>query len=106
MTVRSCACTVHHSPAPHQVDAHHILPKTWGGQSVPANLIDLCPNHHHNVHWLLDAYVRAGGKPNPDVWRTYAPFERHLAALAWAQRPPTPTYTLKEQHGFRLDVSY
>jgi hypothetical protein len=72
---------------------HHILPQSWGGLTVDANLIWLCPNAHTSTHHLLDQYVRAGGDPGWTVRQHYSAFIRDLAARAWAQRPAIPTIT-------------
>ncbi len=32
------------------VHAHHITPRSKGGDHDPANLVTLCPNHHAMVH--------------------------------------------------------
>lgn len=75
---------------------HHVLPQSWGGQSVAANLVPLCPNSHTATHRLIDAYVHAGGVPPNPVLHTYNPFVRDLAARAWAGRPEHPTPTSLE----------
>lgn len=97
MTIeRKCLCVGQHVPEAHVLNRHHILPKSWGGANTADNLVDVCPTTHENVHKLLDQHVRLGGVPPWDYRRRFSPFARDLAARAWAQRPATPTYTLKD----------
>lgn len=56
-----------HNPAYAFSEAHHIVPLSWGGADVPANKINLCPNHHYAIHFVLDEYVKAS-KP---MWHLY-----------------------------------
>jgi len=70
---------------------HHILPQSWNGQTVPANLIELCDNHHVGVHVLIDVAVAA--KAFPATSPTFTPMLRQLASRAWDQRPTIPTRT-------------
>ena len=95
---RRCLCVTQHVPEAHVLNRHHILPKSWGGPDVPENLVDLCPNTHENVHKLLDQHVRLGGIPSWEYRRRFSVYARDLAARAWEQRPPKPTYTLKDDH--------
>jgi len=90
MTFKDHQCSVHgfHSPRPNDMDVHHVVPKSWGGPDVAANRIQVCQTGHHNVHELLAAYLRAGGKPSWLVLRRYGPGERAVAAEGWANRPP------------------
>jgi hypothetical protein len=90
-------CAIHkfHAPVPHVIHTHHVLPQSWGGDTVPANLIDLCPTGHYNVHHLIDAYIRSAGDPGWDVTRHYGLAERVLARKAWDQRPSErPPFTV------------
>lgn len=32
-----------------EIDIHHLLPKSMGGNNHKSNLITLCPNHHRNI---------------------------------------------------------
>lgn len=88
-----CECVQNHSPRNYVPNDHHILPQSWGGRTVKANLIRICANTHTATHHLLDEYVRAGGDPGWEVRRRYGILARELAARAWAQRPETPTLT-------------
>lgn len=88
-----CECVNAHSPATYVPADHHVIPQSWGGQTVRSNLVRLCPNAHTATHRLLDTYVRAGGDPGWDTLRHFSPYIRHLAAVAWANRPPKPTIT-------------
>jgi hypothetical protein len=93
-TGEGCTCVATHSPKAYVPVQHHIKPQSWGGLTVPSNLIVICSNTHDATHRLLDEYVRLGGEPPWDFRRDYGPLPRRLAASAWSQRPPKPTYTL------------
>lgn len=92
---QTCSCVQTHSPVAYEPNHHHILPQSWGGLTVPENLIWLCPNSHTSTHQLLNLYVHAHGEPPWDVVRHYPALVRRLAAQAWEQRPSEhPPYTL------------
>lgn len=82
-----CARSATHAPTPHQIDTHHIVPVSWKVDGTDWYTVDLCAGCHHNVHALIDAYIRAGGEPAWDVIRHFTAVERQLAAAAWAGRP-------------------
>ena len=82
-----CTCVATHSPAAYVVAKHHIKPQSWGGLTVPSNLIDICPNTHTATHRLLDDYVRNGGDPGWEARRKFGVLARALALKAWEQRP-------------------
>lgn len=93
-----CRCVARHNPRPQNHAVHHILPQSWGGKSVTANLVKLCPTGHENVHTLLNLYVHAGDVPSRLVLSGFNPHTRMLAKAAWDQRPnDRPPYT--DQHG-------
>lgn len=70
---------------------HHILPQSWGGQTVPENLVELCDNHHVGIHVLIDVAVAANAFPA--TAQTFTPYMIARAQQAWAQRPAVPTHT-------------
>ena len=88
-----CACVAQHSPAAYVGALHHILPQSWNGKTVAANLVMLCPNAHTATHRLIDSYVRAKGDPGWEVRQHFSPFVRDLALRAWEQRPDVPSIT-------------
>lgn len=88
-----CACVSEHVPSAFVPTYHHILPQSWGGPSVPENMVWLCPNAHTAVHRLIDEHVRVNGEPGWDVEKHFSPFVRDLAHRAWANRPPDPHIT-------------
>lgn len=94
-----CECVADHSPAAFVPAQHHVLPQSWGGLTVPTNLVWLCPNAHTATHRLVDEYVRHHGDPGWETRRRYSPFVRDLAARAWAQRPAKPTLTSLTRDG-------
>ena len=90
----TCECVSYHSPRAYVPNHHHVLPVSWGGPTVEANLVWLCPNSHTAVHDLLNAYVHAGGEPDSEVLAHFNTHVRDLAARAWDQRPSDhPPYT-------------
>jgi HNH endonuclease len=42
-----------HKPTPMRFVWHHILPLICGGNTVAANLVQLCDSCHITTHWLL-----------------------------------------------------
>lgn len=93
-----CTCTAKHSPSTYVPNAHHILPQSWGGQTVPANLATVCNNAHMSIHALIDLHVHLNRIPTraeivARLGRYPVPLIRDLAAKAWAQRPAKPTPT-------------
>lgn len=89
-----CECVATHAPAAYVPVRHHVQPQSWGGPTVPGNLVVLCPNTHTATHRLIDEYVRAGGDPGWEVRRLFSRTSRALAVRAWEARPVSPTYTL------------
>ena len=91
----ACGCVAQHCPSAYVANRHHVLPLSWGGLTVAANLVWLCPNAHTATHDLLNQYVHLGGPPPPDVQQHYTALSRSLAARAWAERTPGHTpYTI------------
>jgi hypothetical protein len=83
-----------HCPAAYVPNHHHILPQSWGGPTVPENLVWLCPNSHTAVHDLLNLYIHHGGPPPEGDMQHYTRLVRDTAATAWSQRPNDhPPYT-------------
>lgn len=105
-----CACVKTHTPANStEVDMHHVLPQSWGGQGDDSTkpgytrLVPVCPITHRRTHALINLYVRHGRKPTGAEIRNAgeSPFnalQRELAAEAWAHkdRPTKPRYTLTQ----------
>jgi hypothetical protein len=78
----SCQAHLYHAPEPDYQELHHVLPLGWGGD--PKGLVwALCPTGHANVHRLLDAYRKYGGRPPWNIERRYGPVDRALAAEGW-----------------------
>jgi hypothetical protein len=75
-----CANPIIHRPDPKgHLNRHHIVPLSWGGQTVESNLIWLCPTCHELVHSVLNLFVRVGGKPAAADLQPYPMFFRVLA---------------------------
>lgn len=70
----TCVASASHNPRPVRFVWHHIQPQEAGGQTVEANLAQLCDSCHYTVHRLLwVAALIAQGKPVTDAQRaTYA----------------------------------
>ena len=95
MITTPCLCVSTHTPSMYTPNHHHIVPQSWGGETVNSNLVWLCPNSHTATHQLLNLYIHAQGEPEWDVIRHYNELVRALAHLAWAQRPSDkPPYTV------------
>jgi len=67
---------------------HAVVPREWGGDDGPVEL--LCPTADHNVHELLNLYVRFGARPPGNELRRFSAFIRGLAEQAWRHRPDHP----------------
>lgn len=93
-----CQCVTQHVPAAFVPTHHHVLPQSWGGQTVESNMVWLCPNAHTAVHRLIDEYVRVDGEPAWDVRQHFSAYIRELAARAWAQHPENPHITSLDFH--------
>lgn len=66
------------------VEKAHVIPARFGGQAIPENLLNLCPNHHTlfdrtlltweeiEIIWpvVFDALVMTASDPRLDEWRT------------------------------------
>lgn len=55
--VHPCVLGTRHQPRLARTVQHHLLPESWGGLTVPGNLIDVCDNHHYAVHTVIDEYT-------------------------------------------------
>lgn len=62
----TCACVKTHRPPFFEGNRHHVVPQAWGGQSVDANLIDLCMNTHGTVHHGLNELTHIAWDVNKD----------------------------------------
>lgn len=81
-------CEVHgvgyeHRPRSEDVERHHVWPLGMGGPDVPANMRDICPTGHSNIHHLLRHYVRGNGVVPWEVRRRFTVGERELAELGY-----------------------
>lgn len=48
-----CDASASHDPEPLRHIWHHIQPKEAGGQTVSANLVQLCDSCHYTVHRIM-----------------------------------------------------
>lgn len=78
-----CGCCVNHTPHPVDVEVHHVWPQGQGGPDVPSNRVNLCPNGHSAVHWLLLRYKKHNGLPPWDDRRRLNPYLRQIADRGW-----------------------
>jgi hypothetical protein len=46
------------------VHLHRINPGNWGGKYESGNVIELCPNHHVAIHFLMRWFHRGGKLKN------------------------------------------
>lgn len=56
-----CECVAHHRPTPARYVWHHVLPRTCGGPTTAANLVQLCDSAHYAIHVLLYELRLGGG---------------------------------------------
>lgn len=97
---RVCLCVARHAPSlVGEADGHHVIPQSWGGKSVPENMVICCPNAHRLVHALLNQYVHAKGTPPPEILRRYSRFTRKLAKRAIDAVGGTPPRIFTLAHG-------
>lgn len=48
------------------LDQHHFIPRSQNGSDSPANLVNLCPNHHRLLHLALEV-LNGKRKNNKDL---------------------------------------
>lgn len=63
----TCVITNAHRPVPLRFVVHHIMPQEAGGQTVPANLVQLCDSCHYTIYRLM--WYMAHGTPLPKVMK-------------------------------------
>ena len=51
-----CDASASHTPTPLRFVWHHIQPKEAGGQTVSANLVQVCDSCHYTIHRLMWIY--------------------------------------------------
>jgi hypothetical protein len=73
------SCKVHprHAPPCITTHDHHIVPQAMLGESVPENMVEVCPTGHYNIHAALASLVF--GKAMPKVTKE----EQRLAQLGY-----------------------
>ncbi len=80
-----CVASATHSPTPLRYVWHHVQPQEAGGQTVPANLAELCDSCHYTIHRILWVMAQiALGKPVTDVQRGYITRPPRKAQLSLA----------------------
>jgi hypothetical protein len=105
-----CACATRHVPKHFNVEHHHVLPQSWGGQAIDSlkpgytRLASLCATTHNNEHLILNLFVRLGRPPTPKelgaafgrLRPSYRMFLLEMANEAWSHpdRPAKPPYTV------------
>jgi hypothetical protein len=52
-----------HRPVPLRFVWHHVQPHEAGGQTIPANLIQLCDSCHYSIHRLMWNLARSLPQP-------------------------------------------
>lgn len=83
---KKCVCVGKHVPLPNLLNAHHKVPKYYGGHDTDDNLVWLCPTTHVNVHALLREYDRNKGIPHGSIRKHYSMYVQDLAGYAWEHR--------------------
>lgn len=71
-----------HRPVPVRFVWHHVQPKEAGGQTVAANLIELCDSCHYTIHRLM--WNMKQSLPQPKVHKNQLKFatEGYQACVA------------------------
>jgi hypothetical protein len=101
--IHPCISSARHIPRISRTVKHHIVPESWGGPTVDSNLVDLCDNHHYNVHTIIDEYVRLSQttfprwvQPNPTWLGRFDATSLNLSRRAITEYTGTtiPGYTL------------
>lgn len=87
---KSCACVATHTPAPQELNRHHIYPLGEGGTDAPDNVVWLCPTSHVNVHELLREIIRYEGDPPWDIRKRFGPYIRELAYEGYRRMMEAP----------------
>lgn len=80
---RRCICVGLHIPKPVELNLHHILPLSEGGDKTPGNEIWVCPTTHTNVHELLRHFYWTNGDVEWEVLKRCNAFTRALAKEGW-----------------------
>jgi hypothetical protein len=105
-----CTCVIRHTPPHLNVEHHHVLPQSWGGQGIDSTkpgftrIVAICATTHNNEHLVLNQFVKLGRPPAPKELAAHLPglgpkYRNFLLAMAneaWSHpdRPQKPPYTL------------
>jgi hypothetical protein len=97
--VVSSACTVHgyHWPAPLRIIRHHIQPEGMGGETAPANLVDVCDTGHMNIHRLMGDLLRGGPMRRGGTRRERTLAQRGYDSWVATGRPGKPVFQLDQE---------
>jgi hypothetical protein len=90
----ACVASGSHDPVPLRFVWHHVQPQEAGGQTVPANLIEICDSCHYTIHRLL--WNLAHGLPNLVVPRAA---QRRFAQVGFAACQAAGTVALIPNEG-------
>jgi hypothetical protein len=84
-----CEASLTHSPVPVRFVWHHVQPKEAGGQTVAANLVQVCDSCHYTIHRMMWIYALiALAQPTTDAQR------------ALITRPPRRTQLVLAGRGY------
>lgn len=82
-----CDASGTHNPTPLRFVWHHIMPQQAGGQTVAANLVELCDSCHYSIHRMMWVYrLIALGQPVTDAQRAIITKPPRRAQLELAAR--------------------
>lgn len=73
------ACHHHTTMVSYQI--HHVWPKEFDGPNTKDNKVQICPNAHSDIHFLMDHMLAA----KPYNWREFGPGIRRLAQIGFDQ---------------------
>lgn len=79
-------CQVHeyHAPLDHETQRHHVVPLSWEGPDVEANILMVCPGGHRNLHRLYNLWVYYRAEPSWEWSQHWGSDERAVARRAFA----------------------
>lgn len=94
--------------------SHRLLPGAWGGKYNLENVVDLCPNHHADVHFLMRMWMKHGDEiPDSDRLvelrgdaQLWSFFVRRVLPICQARKLSHPVKEQRERKSPRLKLRH